>query len=339
MKRLVYCAGMMLLALSLFLVPAILAQGQREETATVTSVQAPLHTEPSAQSESLILLRRGTLLTFLGLDESRAWAQVETPDGLRGWVSTVHVRLNGPYIPPADGLTRTVVDGRADDWERFTRPYTDAVGDSTGDVDIVAVRSFMNAEYLYGLVEVQGDPRAARLVLVDIVTNKGGEYATYQYALPRDRAGTLFVVTEQAGEARDASAAIAARDTAIEFRIPLALMDSPDSLNLVGVHVQEATPEGLVTTDELTEIMPAVVTEEVEPEPDGEIVDARVNFRAAPYDGRILRVLPPGEQLRILGRSEDSRWLLVRLDDTLTGWVSAEYVSTDEDIASLPVES
>jgi hypothetical protein len=277
-------------------------------------------------------------MTFLGFDESLAWVNVETADGATGWVSVVDVRLNGPYVPLADGLSTTVVDGRADDWERFTRPFMDAVGDSTGTVDIVAARSFMNNDYLYVLVEATGDLHNARLLLVDIVTNKDEVYYTYQFALPRNQPGTLFVVTADQGEARDASAVIDYRDTAFELRIPLDLIGRPDTLNLVSIQVQEMTAEGLTTTDTLQEVMPTVVTLETEPVANAVIVGARVNLRAAPVNGRVLRVVAPGEELSLLGRSADGGWLLVRLvDSTFRGWVAAEFVQSDVDFAGLPV--
>ncbi len=339
MKRLAYRMGVFLVTLAFLLIPLSLAWGQGEETATVTSLRAPLHAEPTAQSETLLMLPEGTLLRFFELDESLAWAYVEAPDGTVGWVSTFHLRLNGPYIPPEDGLTRTVVDGRADDWDRFTQAFSDEAGDSSGIVDILAVRSFINDAYLYVLIEATGDLRRAELVLVDIVTNTDGDYRTFQYALPRVRPGTVFVVTEQEGEARDASDVVHARQSAIEFRMPLALIDTPDTLNLVAVEVQESTDGGLSSTDRLETVMPTVVTPEIEPAPNARVADVRLNLRAAPGTGRVLRVLPPNEPLSLLGRTDDGQWLLARLSDTFQGWVSAEYVVPEVDVASLPVGS
>jgi hypothetical protein len=338
MKRLLYRVGVVLLALGSLVVLLTPALGQGEETATVISLRAPLHEEASAQSATVAMLSRGTVLTVLDFAESRTWMQAETADGLVGWISVVHVWIHGPYVPPEDGLTRTVIDGRADDWERFTGPFTDAVGDTSGAVDIRAVRSFMNESYLYVLVEASGDLRAVRLLLVDLVTNTAGEYRTYQYALPRHQVGTLFVVTEEQGEARSVADGLDYRDEAIEFRIPLESLDTPDSLNLVAVRAQELVGGELVTTDELVDVMPTVVTLEVEPDVNGAVGNERLNLRAAPATGRVLRVLPPEEPLRILGRSADSAWLYVRVADTLQGWVSAEYVETDLVIDTLSVE-
>ncbi|NPV65664.1 MAG: SH3 domain-containing protein [Anaerolineae bacterium] len=324
--------GVMLLVLGLLLpVSLVLGQGG-DETASVIS-RAPLHAGPSAPSETIAMLPRGTLLFVKGMDESLKWVEGETTDGLTGWVHVDHLRLNGPYIPPADGFTGTAIDGRPDDWDRFLRPYTDETGDSAGAVDITAVRSFLNDQYLYVLVEVQGDPADVDLLLLDIVTNNQGVYSTYQYALPRLRAGTVFVISPDAAQARAAAGVVTARDIALELRMPLTLLDNPPALNLVAVRIEE----GETVTDELAAVMPAVVTVETEPPLNGAIANFRVNFRAAPRDGRVITVLDPGTMFSLRGRTADGEWLLVRREDASQGWVAAQYVQTELDINALPV--
>jgi SH3-like domain-containing protein len=316
--------------------PWVMTLAQGDETATVTSFRAPLHAEADARSGTLANLPRGTLLSVNGRDDSGAWLQVTTPDGMSGWVSVVHVLQHGPYRPGEDEPLYTLVDGRADDWARFVHPYTDPTGDSTGSVDITVVRSYLNDGFLYILIEATGNLANAQLVLVDIVTNQDGVYGTYQYALPPRRAGSLFVLTESAGETRDASSVVSARDEAFEIRIPLELLDNPPAVNIVKVSVQEQTAAGLVTTDELEEVMPAVVTLESEPSPNAVVVDERVNLRAAPVSGRILRVLNPGEPLSLIGRNADGSWLAARMDDGSMGWLTARYVQPDVDVMALP---
>ena len=44
-----------------------------------------------------------------------------------------------------------------------------------------------------------------------------------------------------------------------------------------------------------------------------------------------------GQQMAVLGRSEDSAWLQVTLDDGSTGWVAADQVDVSVDVATLPV--
>lgn len=330
--------GVLLLIVGILLASVPAAWGQSDETVTVMSVRAPIHVEPSAPSETVVNVTAGTLLYFFGFDETLNWAQVETFDGTAGWISTSHIRLNGPYVPEAGELLVNAVDGSADDWGRFTRAYMDESGDSTGMIDIQAVRSFINENYLYILIEAEGPLNNARLLLVDIVTNVDGIYSTYQYAQPLNRAGTMFVVTEESGESRDASGVLEARDTAFELRIPLDILDSPPALNIVSVKVQEAGDGGLVTTDELNEVMPAVVTLEDEPAPNAtSSADDRVNLRAAPVNGEIIAVLATETPLALLGASADGEWLYVRQENTLTGWVFAELVDFTTALEDLPV--
>ena len=286
--------------------------------------------------QRLTTLARGTLLSVDGLDDSQAWLQVTTPDGTSGWVSVVHVLVHGPYQPGAGETAYTIVDGRAADWARFIHPYEDPAGDSTGNVDMTAVRSYLNDSDLYVLIEAAGNLANAQLVLVDIVTNTNGVYGTYEYALPARGVGSLFALTEAAGETRDASAVVTARNEAFEMRIPLGLLDNPPAVNIVKVSVQEQTATGLATTDELVEIMPAVITLESEPIPNAMIVRERVNLRATPVSGRILRVLEPGLDLSLIGRNTDGSWLAVRLDDASMGWLTAQYVQTELDVMRLP---
>ncbi len=336
-RHLAYRAGGWILLLGLLLFSLVPAWGQGEETATVILPEASLYAEPGAQAEIVDTLAQGALLRVLGWDDSREWMQVEAPDGVVGWVSVFDVHFNGPYLPPESGPLFTAVDGRADDWARFTGPFTDATEDSTGTVDLTAVRSYMNDAYFYMLIEVSGDPDSVGLVLIDLVTNTAGEYRTYQYALPRRGAGTLFVITEQAGEARSAADVIQDRDVAIEFRMPLELIDSPDSLNVVSVQLQETVDGILTTTDDLVEVMPAVVTLETEPVANATVAEERVNLRAAPVNGRIVRVLVAGEALTVLGRNAEGDWLFVRLPDAQQGWVSSRYILAEMDLALLPV--
>jgi hypothetical protein len=335
-KRLNVQIAISVLILGMLLMPTITVLGQGDETVSVTSLRAPVHTEPSAQSETLVTLPRGTLLSFVGFDESLNWVQIETEDAVSGWVSAAHVRLNGPYVPPADGYTRTAIDGVGDDWGRFLRPYADLADDSTGEIDVQAVVSFINDQYLYVLVDLEGDAREVALLLVDIVGNNEGVYTTYQFALPQGRSGTVFVVTDDAGAARDASSVIVSRAADLEFRMPLELLDSPPAANIVAVRVEENTASGMVMTDELVEIMPTVVTLETEPGMDAEIVDYRVNLRAEPVSGQIIQVLEPGTRFSLSGRTADGGWLHVRLPDASTGWVSAAYVGSEVDLMMLP---
>jgi uncharacterized protein YgiM (DUF1202 family) len=67
--------------------------------------------------------------------------------------------------------------------------------------------------------------------------------------------------------------------------------------------------------------------------------DIGLNLRAGPgLTHRVLIVLKDGEALELVGRSQSSQWLEVRLPESkLGGWVYGAYVKTSADLSSLPV--
>lgn len=66
---------------------------------------------------------------------------------------------------------------------------------------------------------------------------------------------------------------------------------------------------------------------------------AGLNLRAGPgLVHRVLLVLNDGQTLELVGRSQSSQWLEVRLPESgLAGWVFAAYVETSAEINALPV--
>ena len=64
-----------------------------------------------------------------------------------------------------------------------------------------------------------------------------------------------------------------------------------------------------------------------------------LNLRAGPGLGhRVLLVLPDGQALELMGRSQNSQWLEARLPDSgMGGWVFAAYVNTGAEVGELPV--
>ncbi len=67
--------------------------------------------------------------------------------------------------------------------------------------------------------------------------------------------------------------------------------------------------------------------------------DIGLNLRAGPgLSYRVLLVLKDGEALELMGRSQSSQWLEVRLPESkLGGWVFAAYVQTSAEVSALPV--
>lgn len=63
-----------------------------------------------------------------------------------------------------------------------------------------------------------------------------------------------------------------------------------------------------------------------------------VNLRTGPGQGYDrIRLLPVGESLEVLARSQQGDWLQVVASDGVSGWASAQYLNTTGAIAQLPV--
>lgn len=72
--------------------------------------------------------------------------------------------------------------------------------------------------------------------------------------------------------------------------------------------------------------------------PYASVVTDRLNLRAGPgVDQRVIRSLERGEQVQLLGRSDDSSWLRVQTADGVQGWAATRYLQTEAKIADLPV--
>jgi hypothetical protein len=64
-----------------------------------------------------------------------------------------------------------------------------------------------------------------------------------------------------------------------------------------------------------------------------------LNLRLGPgLDHVVVRLLHTGQELDILGRNEKLDWLLVELPSGTQGWVYRKYVTTQADIAELPLK-
>jgi hypothetical protein len=72
--------------------------------------------------------------------------------------------------------------------------------------------------------------------------------------------------------------------------------------------------------------------------PDGVVNSATLNVRANPGTGaQILANIPRNTPLTILGRYPDNSWLQVLTPSGVTGWVSAELVTININLANVPV--
>jgi hypothetical protein len=89
---------------------------------------------------------------------------------------------------------------------------------------------------------------------------------------------------------------------------------------------------------------PAATQEPAKPTPiqanDSAIVNADgLNLRMGPgYGYGVIRMLPEGQKLKVLGRSVNSDWIEVMIDEQTGGWVYGRYLDASFDLAALPVK-
>lgn len=95
-------------------------------------------------------------------------------------------------------------------------------------------------------------------------------------------------------------------------------------------HTPTVTPTHTPTPTPTTTMTPATATDAV--------LNQGISLRSGPGDHfAVLRNLPAGMQVKLLGRSADSAWLLAQLPDGTEGWLPVSTVTTSTPISSLPI--
>lgn len=103
-------------------------------------------------------------------------------------------------------------------------------------------------------------------------------------------------------------------------------------------------PQPAVSTGQETPDQPVATPETTVPAPAQADTSAVVNvtglnLRMGPgYGYGVIRVLPEGQNLEVLGRSVNAEWIEIRLDEQTGGWVYGRYLDASIDLAALPVK-
>ena len=105
----------------------------------------------------------------------------------------------------------------------------------------------------------------------------------------------------------------------------------PDAPTRGGYAVNVGEP---IATPTLPPAPPPVTAPTVATPASAEVTVDRLNVRAGPSaDAELLGQVKQGDALPILGRDDTGDWLRVQLPDGEAGWVSAQYVRVDADVA------
>lgn len=138
--------------------------------------------------------------------------------------------------------------------------------------------------------------------------------------------GDDLVVVEQAPDPAPVATLLA------QAAVPLRVLDDL-------MAQMEITPEAAPAPAAPSALSDAPLASQLaEPTPSGDVVpltgvvtsEGRLNLRMEPdTQATIVRKLDPGTVVNIVARSTDATWLRLELDDGVTGWVAAEFVTLD----------
>jgi uncharacterized protein YraI len=98
------------------------------------------------------------------------------------------------------------------------------------------------------------------------------------------------------------------------------------------------------TGGQKTPVQPAATQEPAVPTPtpadDSAVVSAsNLNLRMGPgYGYGIIRQLPEGQRVKVLGRSVNGEWIEVMIDEQTGGWVYGRYLDASFDLATLAIK-
>ncbi|MEW6086504.1 MAG: hypothetical protein AB1607_18110 [Chloroflexota bacterium] len=125
--------------------------------------------------------------------------------------------------PPS--TTDITIDGDPSDWERYPVSIADPAGDSTGNVDVKSIRTFINDRFLYLLVEVEGE--IGSYVQLDVDFNPGAdgwpEFMANAYPNNQDFVPHVARIENQQFNHLQNTTGEVAQGEAFELRFPLDL--------------------------------------------------------------------------------------------------------------------
>ena len=110
---------------------------------------------------------------------------------------------------------------------------------------------------------------------------------------------------------------------------------------VVSTQSSESEEPTVQPTQSATQTLPSptpTITEQPRNGVPGTINESGVNLRMGPgFNYQVLKLMPRGLEVDVMGRSTDGVWLEVHLPDGSGGWAFAAYVDMQTAIANLPV--
>lgn len=298
--------------------------------AFVTDDPVPVYTGPGTAYQLIDRARPGDVLALNGRNASVTWVHVYLPDGRAGWAAT-----DSSFLPW----------GSINDLPILS-PFLDAPPPDLSPFFL----AYSGPGFLYDPVD-----RIAEGQSLEIIA-RTSDNRWIQARLPGGREGWI------ASEIVRIDAALAAVPVAIEIAPPqgkgwmpgtpptkapggsLGIGKGTTVPDATGVPSATAIPDATATPDPTDSPEPAMATATPSPGPTEEpaatppAVVPIVYVYAAPGDDAapFLRVVP-GQSVVLIGRTADSAWIKIWLSGDQEGWVRADALQLNVDVAVLPV--
>jgi len=318
-----------------------------EEVAIINSeygVNARL--EPSTTADVLRVLEQNEEVTILDrlIDEENdiEWLQVLTSEDAEVWISSAFVDITTRLVADDGGEVADeqigvgdALDGAAVGEEDILDPLDSS--DSVSSVDVtISSPSGLNARTNPSadaeLVSVLEDGQALKAI------RRSDDEQWVLVELEEGQTGWIFLELVTADD--DLSVLPSGNEAANQT---ITTGDpSPDDVEPEGT-VGEANTDDEADSVPDVEVDPETVDDDISGADVGSSIPVianqyGVNARSTTStEGAILQVVEGDAELVAIGRSEDSTWVQVPLDDGTLSWIFAEALIIDDDINTLPV--
>jgi uncharacterized protein YgiM (DUF1202 family) len=321
------------LSLPLSFLPVV-APPTANATGLVTDEGLTLFFGPGWVYRAVALLQPGDVVRLLGRDVRADWYYVALADGRTGWAPG-----NGPLLP-----TVFIQD------LPITVPLLDYVPDGLADF----YRLYTGPGYLYQYVEEMAVGQSVALigrnddgtwVRVRLADGREGwlDAAVLSLPLPPEMLPPLPEGPDTPTPSPTAPAATPSPAATAIPPTPTAIPPTASPVPPTPTDVPTATPLPTATVAPTATVVPTVAPATPDatgipaPSPDANLTAFYFIYPLPDTNTVPLVALTPGQQLGLLGRTADGAWVNVAFGQGERGWVLAQLLQADVNVALLPV--
>lgn len=239
------------------------------------------------------------------------------------------------WSPLPQGLNWIKMDGSGTDWEGSGRIVSDNdTFTAPPAVDIQQIRTFVDDQFLYLLVETTQPPSPDISAQIQFDTNNDGGIDATIFV---NHAGTQ--VTSGDGDPVDVLDAIVAYGDGLELRIPYRVVPPQQGIDGVCLSLGEQDMDCLTQTIDIPLVTSRAVSDPILEDHLMVIVNSinRVNLRRSPDTAQPpTTTIAKGTVLAALGRDEAGEWVYVENGHDV-GWVTTSLLAPNGDLMLLPI--